>query len=256
METNQYEIPGFEGFRNGHGKSTSIAKKILTNQDAIALIIDVSSSEIIPWAARTVVLRKFQSWRGQRPTGHGFTNNFGGQYFQIGRGHMMANYPYCGDTVSDQRHVFTKSGVSEKYSTKSVVDVLWYRHSPGRYALTNFGKSHVENLKKNASIYTHADVHANDVEKKLTESRRREITQMVTDKLAKAAEKLRHREKCVKSAGTLSDNCGKNFKLSEKIKFEIELTTLNDTLKAAEEAFRTAWMIRSARIAGTINPCS
>lgn len=153
----KYEIPGFEGFTFANNGRTNMQKRVLTNKDAIALLID----SVVSARQRAGAEHLDANGRGLRITLGEWRDNLGckhqtsadftadkkfSAYFN-----EYTSYGYCGrDGYRSPVNVVDKDdyrpGRTKSYSAKIVP--FWYRSRRGHYALTKHGEDRVKELKE------------------------------------------------------------------------------------------------------------
>lgn len=148
LNTSKYEIPGFEGFNFANGYSSDVSKKILSNHDALALIIDeicttsryADSSPAAPlWAIRGKATR----WRlRDMHSGSDYSSWFGSSYFN-----SSYAYGHVGADINAKGTLITKFDYKTRTHRNIVVPTYWYRTSHEHYALTVSGQQRVAELR-------------------------------------------------------------------------------------------------------------
>jgi hypothetical protein len=136
----KFEIPGFEGWKPALGRKTDAIKKVLTNQDALALIIDyLCEKQHKPCAdaERSDIITLARLWKNPSSmvAAQGHFPGWADCYFNT-------SYGYLGENFDSERAVGGLQQALAKEGTKQ----YWYRVRRGHYSLTSLGQKRVTEL--------------------------------------------------------------------------------------------------------------
>jgi len=137
-----HEIPGFEGYRYSDGHSTNIPKGILTNKDAIVLVIDAlrhpptgtNRRDGIPISDIKCVMAKWRFGEASEADASTFDT-----YFNASESYGESTYGHVAWTKDQSYAVMGGGRTSPTY---------WYRASHGHYDLTAAGEQRLAQLKR------------------------------------------------------------------------------------------------------------
>lgn len=149
----KYMIPGFEACDYADGKPTDLARARLSQQDAIALIINdlclygpsfFGIENPKPDAALADIRVRLNRWRGKNDhTGYCGVGWYASAYFNTN-----PSYGHVGKDIHSTHTTTTKYSSFHKQDYNQDVPTYWYRTRHGHYALTHYGHERVALLKQ------------------------------------------------------------------------------------------------------------